>query len=213
MALNKLKGKYKIVALCNNVHSTIGYNADLVYPLCAGEEVAVASTKAFMAMVYVGELLINSSFLDSSKIVSSINAVISNNNQIEEDAKKIIEAKKIFYLGKGMDYVVCKEAALKLREVSYLNSFAFCSGELKHGSIALVDNDTLCIGLLSNNSYQSDIKNSLEEVKSRGSSIILIENNLYALIVYIELLAYYAALQLNRNIDQPRNLAKSVTVK
>jgi glucosamine--fructose-6-phosphate aminotransferase (isomerizing) len=142
----------------------------------------------------------------------NVNNVISNIKDADEVSKIISKYKNIFYLGKGIDYIICEEASLKLREVSYLNSFAFCSGELKHGSIALVDDNTLCIGLLSDEKYRNDICNSLDEVKSRGARVLLIDNDIYSLIVYVELLAYYSALYLNRSIDQPRNLAKSVTV-
>ena len=212
-ALNKLKGKFPIVSLCNNVNSTIGYNSDLVYPLYAGEEIAVASTKAFMAMVLVGEIIVNSRIIENIELIhNNIKNIINNINDIEETARVVKEYNNVFYLGKGIDYIIGEEASLKLREVSYINSFSFCSGELKHGSIALIDKNTLCIGLLSDETYRCDINNSLEEVKSRGANTILIENDIYSLIVYVELLAYYTALHLNRSIDQPRNLAKSVTV-
>lgn len=212
-AQNMLGGKYKIVALCNNVNSTIAYNADVVIPLFAGEEIAVASTKAFMAMVYVGEIIINPAILlEKDSIVEKLNTVIEDIRKVEEAVETITNVSSVFYLGKGIDYQIALEAALKLREVSYINSFAFYSGELKHGSIALLDENTLCIGILQNDDFKNSIDNALEEARARRSKTMLIEGDLYSIIMKIELLAYYIALKLNRNIDQPRNLAKSVTV-
>ena len=220
-----LKDKgYKIVSLCNNINSQLGFNSDLVFPLFANAEIAVASTKALLAMIYVGKLLIDSSYLDNSSLISNqIQNVINKWDLIHNYSKDVSKAKAVFYLGKSNDYNISLEGALKLREISYIHSFAFQSGELKHGSIALIDNEVMCIGVLSNPSLCSYIKNNLEEVRSRGAKTILISNcdsnsdifidgDELNIVVCLQIIAYQTAKLLNRNIDQPRNLAKSVTV-
>lgn len=224
-ALNIIKqNNLPIISLCNNNYSTLAYNSDYVFPLLAGAEISVASTKAFTAMLYVGRILLdkNECFI-SSKLSYEINCILNMSERIYDLAKRVISKKCIFYIGKGIDYFICQEAALKIREISYLNSYAFQSGELKHGSIALVDTNTIAIAISTNDSELDNIKNNLEEINSRGGEVVLISNSdenasyylpydRISIVVFVQLLAYYSALLLNRNIDQPRNLAKSVTV-
>ncbi|MBQ3253052.1 MAG: glutamine--fructose-6-phosphate transaminase (isomerizing) [Acholeplasmatales bacterium] len=225
IALNYLKKhNYTIISLCNNVNSTIGYNSNYIYPLFAKKEISVASTKAFTAMLYVGKLLLDNNILVKSKeLIEDINAVFQMKNIIYELSEELIKYDCIFYIGKDKDYPLALEGALKLREVSYIHSFAFPSGELKHGSIALIDNNSMAIGIVTDNKHYSFVKNNLQEIKSRGGKTILLSNcNLDAdyylngdeicICIFLQMLAYYSALLLNRNIDQPRNLAKSVTV-
>lgn len=224
-ALSHLKNKkQKTIALCNQIHSSIGYACDLVFPLFAGTEVAVASTKAFMAMILVGKLLIAGDEIGLFSVKKRyIEKVLEKENEIRQLAKAVSKAEKVFFLGKGLYYPIALEGALKLREISYLSAFAFYSGELKHGSIALVDQTTVCIGLLHTLEHENFIKSNLEETRSRGALTYLISNvdetadlilpdAEVSFTVFVQLLAYYTALELNRNIDQPRNLAKSVTV-
>ena len=215
----------KIYSLCNVLHSTLGYQSDYVFPLSVGREISVASTKAFMAMLYVGRgLLINDYFNNYKTIQASIEKALSLESKIKELSIDISKSNIIFYIGSGIDYIYSLEGSLKLKEVSYLHSFSINSGELKHGSLALVDSNTYCIAILSQLKYYNSINSSLSEVKSRGSKTLLISNvakdaDLYidgdslSLIVIMQLISYYTALKLNRPIDQPRNLAKSVTVK
>lgn len=219
------KNNLKIFTLCNVIHSTLGYQSDYVFPLSVGREISVASTKAFMAMLYVGRgLLLNDYFNNYKFIQKSIEKALSLESKIKELSSNISKSNIIFYIGSGIDYIYSLEGSLKLKEISYLHSFSINSGELKHGSLALVDSNTYCIAILSNPNLYNSISSSLSEVKSRGSKTLLISNitpnaDLYvegdnlALIVIMQLISYYTALKLNRPIDQPRNLAKSVTVK
>lgn len=217
--------KYKVISLCNNVNSSLGYSSDMIFPLFAKNEIAVASTKALTAMIYVGRVLLDkeSSCKNAEIISQQMKNVISRWNEINGISNTISLSNTIFYLGKGIDYSIAMEGALKLREISYLSAFAFQSGELKHGSIALIDRRSVCISILSDLSLKSIVRSNLEEVKSRGAKTFLISNcdkeaDLYLegdilnIILCLQIIAYQTALILNRNIDQPRNLAKSVTV-
>lgn len=217
-----------IVALVNSTNSTIAYKANYILDMGAKREMAVASTKSFLASIttfcYQAKWL---SDKDLELLSQSINDCLLNEYKIKELAKKIIKYKKVLFIGRGSDYTMALEASLKLREVSYLTAFAFPSGELKHGSLAIVDSDTLCIGFASDNKFDSLITLGLEEAKARGSSIIkigpldsdltlfspLIDYSPLLLAVFGQLLSYYAAKELGRNVDKPKNLAKSVTVE
>lgn len=223
--INNLRNKnYKTILLCNNINSTLGFASDIVFPLFAKSEISVASTKAFTAMVYVGMLLLDKSLCDNSDLIAkNLKSVFSKWGKIQCLAKEISASKSIFYLGKGKDYSIALEGSLKLRELSYLHAFAFQAGELKHGSIALVDNKSICIAIVSDFKQLSLVKNNLEEVRSRGAKTFLISNcdsnsDFYiegdelSIILLFQILAYQTAYILKRNIDQPRNLAKSVTV-
>lgn len=216
---------YKIISLCNNVNSSLGYSCDMIFPLFAKSEVAVASTKAFTAMLYVGRILLqkNEYCVAAKDISMQLQAVLNRWNEIQKISNSVAVSNTVFYIGKGIDYSFSLEGALKLREISYLPAFAFQSGELKHGSIALIDRRSVCIAILTDISLKSFILSNLEEVKSRGSKVFLISNvdkeaDLYipgdflSIILCLQIIAYQTALILNRNIDQPRNLAKSVTV-
>ncbi len=217
--------KHPVIALCNNVHSSVCYQSDYIFPLCAGPEIAVASTKAFMAMLYVGEILVDKTVQISRAPIyeKAIQNALNQEETIRQIAKEISRYKKVFFLAKEENYFIALEGALKLREVSYLPAFAFYSGELKHGSIALIDEETYCLGLLTRKDDERYIQSNLEEIRSRrGKTLlvstcsdqadILLSDSVYGLIVFLQLLAYHTALVLHRNIDQPRNLAKSVTV-
>ena len=178
-----------------------------------------------MAMLYVGRgLLINDYFSNYQFIQKSIENALGLESKIKDLVTDISKSNIIFYIGSGIDYIYSLEGSLKLKEVSYLHSFSINSGELKHGSLALVDSNTYCIAILSQANLYNSITSSLSEVRSRGGKTLLISNvakasDLYvegdslALIVIMQLISYYTALKLNRSIDQPRNLAKSVTVK
>ena len=143
---------------------------------------------------------------------------------INNISDEILNMKNIFYIGKGIDYICAEEGALKLREISYLSCYSFQSGELKHGSIAMIDKNSICIALLTDQNYSRLVKSNLEELKSRGAKVYLISNcdkacdiclcgGVFSLVVCLQIIAYQVALKLKRNIDQPRNLAKSVTVQ
>lgn len=220
-----LNNNYKTILLCNNVNSSLSYMSDMVFPLYANPEISVASTKAFTAMIYVGMILLDGvSNYASLKISESLRNVFLKWDKIYSLAIEVAKSNLVIYLGKGIDYSLSMEAALKLREISYLHSFAFPAGELKHGSIALVDNKTICIGIVTENNSLKDVKNNLEEVRCRGAKAYLISNcdknsdffvegEILPIVLFIQILAYQASYILKRNIDQPRHLAKSVTVK
>ena len=225
-AIDYLKSKnLRIISICNIVHSTVGFKSDCVYPLSVGREISVASTKAFMAMLYVGRGLLDNNYFNNSIYIShSIKNALLLEQKIIEISKRISSSNFIFYVGSGIDYLYSLEASLKLREISYLHSFSIQTGELKHGSLALVDSNTYCIGILSSLDMKSRLESSLSEVSSRGGKTIIISNTYnkadlfyegdsLGLIVIIQLIAFHTARFLNRTIDQPRNLAKSVTVK
>lgn len=212
-----------IISLCNNINSTLGYRSDLIFPLFANEEISVASTKAFMGMIYVGSILSSYKIADPNLISISLKNTLKLEDKIKRIAYDLANSKVVFYIGKGLDYHIAQEGALKLREISYLPAFSFQAGELKHGSIALIDNDSVAILLSSDKSNYQALINCKEEIKSRSGNVYLIttyENNsdIYVnatflnLILIIQLLAYHTAVLLERNVDRPRNLAKSVTV-
>lgn len=219
------QNKYKIVSFCNNVNSSLGYNSDIIFPLFAKNEISVASTKALTAMIYVGRLLLDKeSFCNRANILAlELKSVFARWEEIQKISNRIANSNTIFYLGKSIDYYIALEGALKLREISYLSAFAFQSGELKHGSIALIDKKSVCIGILTDSTLKNFIKSNLEEVKSRGAETFLISNcdkeadfyiegDILSIILCFQIIAYQTAVILNKNIDQPRNLAKSVTV-
>ncbi len=216
---------YKIISLCNNVNSSLGYNSDMIFPLFAKSEIAVASTKALTAMIYVGRILLEKEYYckHAGFISKQLEKVFTKWEQINQISNAISLSNIIFYLGKGVDYSIALEGALKLREISYLSAFAFQSGELKHGSIALIDRRCVCVLILTDISLKVIVKSNLEEARSRGAKTFYISNcdteaDLYLegdilnIILCLQIIAYQTALILNRNIDQPRNLAKSVTV-
>lgn len=225
-AMNDVKQrKYFVIAMCNHLHSTLCYQSDMVFPLLAGPEIAVASTKAFTAMLVVGELLINKEekLKSFERIGDDFDRIISNLLPIKDLAKNISGFEKVFFLARGQCHPLALEAALKLREISYKSSFAFYSGELKHGSIALIDDKTIIIGFLSRFEDERFIISNLEETKSRGGTTILVSTYFeksdfllpqgeLSMVFFLQFLAFYTALELKQNIDQPRNLAKSVTV-
>ena len=143
--------------------------------------------------------------------------------QINQISTIVAKSQTVFYLGKGIDYFLALEGALKLREITYLSAFSFYSGELKHGSIALIDNNSVCIAIITDSNITKVVKSNIEEVKSRGGKTFIISNcitdadifvdgGILSVILVLQIIAYQTALLLNRNIDQPRNLAKSVTV-
>ncbi|MCI5583575.1 MAG: glutamine--fructose-6-phosphate transaminase (isomerizing) [Anaeroplasma sp.] len=224
MYLVKSKG-YKIVSICNNVNSSLGYNSDMIFPIFANQEVSVAATKSFTAMLYVGMILLDKQIINNRLLYcNEIEDTLMKWEYINNISDEILNMKNIFYIGKGIDYICAEEGALKLREISYLSCYSFQSGELKHGSIAMIDKNSICIALLTDQNYSRLVKSNLEELKSRGAKVYLISNcdkacdiclcgGVFSLVVCLQIIAYQVALKLKRNIDQPRNLAKSVTVQ
>ncbi len=239
-ALQEIQGLGKIVTITNTVGSTLSREADYTLLLEAGREIAVASTKAYTAQYLVEALLaikISGSDIDIHKEFTNISNVIedilSRKDELQEITKnKIVSSRNAFYIGRHVDYYVALEAALKLKEVSYIQCEGFAAGELKHGTIALIEEGTPVIGIITNAKTSLNTRSNLEETKSRGAKIISIStkslsksnddfifgdiHELFTPIVSVvptQLIAYYAAYLKGYDVDRPRNLAKSVTVE
>ena len=156
---------------------------------------------------------------------------LKNKDKYKSIAKKIVDSKKIFFLGRGLDYAIMREGDLKLKEITYLSSECYAAGELKHGPISLIDKDTLVIAGNTNKLLYEKTESNLSEVRARGANIILVTNkgaddsNTIIIperssfitpmleVIPLQLISYYTGLLLERDIDKPRNLAKSVTVE
>lgn len=244
LSLNHAKQKgCPVLSLVNVPYSSMATKSDVFLPLCAGAEIAVVSTKAYNAMLYVFFILaekiksvINKTKINFTKLNKLLNLNIENLKKQAKKVKKIInKSSKVFFIGKNYDYITSQEASLKLKEISYINSVSLPSGELKHGTLALVDNKTIVFITSTNHSLLSKNLNSASEVKARGAKVIFvtnekIENNsnidyivplenfdenlmpAYSIIFY-QYLAVYTCLKFGLNPDKPRNLAKSVTVE
>lgn len=238
--LKQIKGKYKAVLLTNVTSSSLGRECDYVIDILAGPEIAVASTKAYTAqaavLILLSFYLRNKEYEFEEKIIGvceSIQETLIRGHRLLSLVKSnLVDKEHCFFIGKSLDYLVCLEASLKLKEISYIHSEAFQGGELKHGTIALIEEDVPVIGVISNEKYNKNLRSNLEEVKSRKAKVIIIsssgvadenddfvikdvdeEMRVLALIPVFQLIAYYSALLRYKDIDKPRNLAKSVTVE
>lgn len=248
LELSKSAGA-KTIAITNVIGSSITRCADFSIFTQAGPEIAVASTKAYtsqvtlltMLTIYLAETMENNNldFIKGLKhdILSLPNKVqdcLTCSKDIKEFSNKIFEEKDIFFLGRGVDYTTALEASLKLKEISYIHSEAYPAGELKHGPIALIENGTTVISILTDiNLVPKSISNT-QEVITRGAKTLIISsqdlpNNNFDTIIKIpktnelispilaiiplQLLAYYISKNKNLDVDKPRNLAKSVTVE
>ncbi len=232
--------KSKIVAITNVQGSTIYRMADKKFLLLAGPEKAVASTKAYIAKLCF--LLLTAFSLNKDikkgkdileKTANEIDRLLDSKNllKIKKLAQKLKNSQHIYVIGRGFSYTSALEAALKIREVSYIHAEGLAGGELKHGSIALITNKTPCIVFAPNDETYSAIISNAAEIKARGGYIIgisfqenpvfdylikvsdIFEGSYIAQIVPIQILAYYFAVIKKLDPDKPRNLAKSVTVK
>ena len=230
------------LGIINVYNSSIARVVEFVIYTHAGCEVAVASTKAYTSQVYVLGLLA----LEYQKKMEKKNTYQELPQKIEElikfDYSSIINhlylKKDIFYLGRNIDYVSMLEGSLKLKEITYIHSEAFPAGELKHGPISLIEEDTPVIALITHEETAAKTISNIKEVKARGAYVVLIiedgiidsiDKNCYDEVIYLpktdeytcpilsiiplQLIAYYTAKKKNLDIDKPRNLAKSVTVE
>lgn len=253
MALKLAKAKgARVLGIVNAVGSSIAREADDVLYTLAGFEIAVASTKAFSAQVIAMYLITlhiaqelgkieESEFVEIKKAMdllpSQINDILTKAvPAIRSFVDKYIGSKNVFYIGRGLDYVVGMEGSLKLKEIAYLHSEPYAAGELKHGPIALIESATLVVGVVTQESLFDKTKSNIKEVKARGAKVLAIamkgNNSIEEVaddVIYIprthwmltsvlanipqQLFAYYMALGLGEDIDKPRNLAKSVTVE
>ena len=231
------KSNTSILSIVNHLNSSLSQESSLVIGLNCGPEIGVAATKSFtsqLAILYkITDKLCNGCINpDWAKVSTVISQILSSHSKIQETAKNLKEISDIYVLGRGIHLSIAREAALKLKELSYIHAEGIAGGELKHGPLALMDSNVYVIIINPNDSTYNDTMNSANEIKARGAKIIGIsdkENDIYDYwieippideilypiieIVPIQLLAYYTALEKKTNPDYPRNLAKSVTVK
>ena len=227
--------------------STLSREADHTMLLHAGPEIAVASTKAYTAQIAtlaflakaVGEVNGNEKAKafdlvhELSLVAQSIESTLSEKEVIDgKVANLLAETRNAFYIGRGQDYYVAMEASLKLKEISYIQCEGFAAGELKHGTIALIEDGTPVIALLSDPVLASHTRGNIQEVAARGAKVLTIAeenvakegddivlNNVHpylspiSMVVPTQLIAYFATLHRGLDVDKPRNLAKSVTVE
>ena len=241
----------RILSIVNVVGSSIARESHDVLYTWAGPEIAVASTKAYTTQVialyiialYMADLLgtmdkqeienIKNEMLQLPKLVE---ASLEHKETIQKFATRNSNAKDMFYLGRGLDYAVALEGSLKMKEISYIHSEAYPAGELKHGTIALIEKGTLVVALLTQDEIYEKMLSNVKEVKARGAFVFAIakEGNsdiepvadytLYVpavsdilapvvTVISLQLMAYYMAVEKGCDVDKPRNLAKSVTVE
>jgi len=241
----------KVAAIVNVVGSTIAREADAVLYTHAGPEIAVASTKAYntqLVAIYMIalELARLSGAMDMerytqlaeglSRIPALMNKVLENKEQLARVASRSFSQNSVFFIGRGLDYVLSMEASLKLKEISYIHSEAYAAGELKHGTIALIEQGTLVVALATQGALLEKTISNIKEVKARGAQVLAVcfegthlpediadevvylprTDDLFAPILAVtpmQLFAYYMAVNKGCDVDKPRNLAKSVTVE
>lgn len=239
------------LAIVNVVGSSIAREADYVFYTLAGPEIAVATTKAYSAQLIAGYVLALSFahiretiteetyqglLRELSELPDKIGKIIGDKERIQWFASKQASAKDIFFIGRGLDYAVSLEGSLKLKEISYIHSEAYAAGELKHGTISLIEDGTLVIGVLTQTELYEKTISNMVECKSRGAYLMAVTNyGNYSIedtadfVVYIpktdphfmpslaiiplQLLGYYVSVAKGLDVDKPRNLAKSVTVE
>jgi glucosamine--fructose-6-phosphate aminotransferase (isomerizing) len=229
----------KVISIVNVVGSSLARESDFFLPMNAGPEICVVSTKTYTSQLALLTLLayaLKGKFEEGKDKLKSLQELIYNltsmntRNKIKELAEKLKSKEHVFCIGRGLQYVTALEAALKIKEVSYVHAEAFAGGELKHGTIALIENGVPCIVFVSEENEKEIISNAVE-IKSRGGYIIGISpknneifdfwikvpeagnENSIVQIIPIQILAYQLALLRGCDPDYPRNLAKSVVVK
>jgi len=224
----------KIICLTNVVGSSITRISDEVVYLNAGPEISVAATKTFTSqLVVIYKLVFGQK--RALKIQSLIENALKNEEKIKDVARKLLDKPNIFFIGRGLNYPVAMEGALKLKEISYLHAEAYAGGELKHGPLSLIEVGVPVIAIAPSDSTLPKIFGNIKEVKARGAYLIAItddekikqeaDNSIkiekvdddyfypFAEIISVQLLAYYVSILRGINPDKPRNLAKSVTVE
>jgi glucosamine--fructose-6-phosphate aminotransferase (isomerizing) len=249
LAKNK---KIPTLAIVNVIGSTIAREADYVFYTLAGPEISVATTKAYSAQLIAGDLLaiqmaymkgkIDSEgykklIIELQKIPNLIEKILLDSKErIQWFASKYANAKDVFFIGRGIDYAVSMEGSLKLKEISYIHSEAYAAGELKHGTISLIEDNILVISILTQSELYEKMISNMVEVKCRGAYLMgitsagnyKIEDTVdFALylpktdehfmpslaVIPLQLLGYYVSVSKGLDVDKPRNLAKSVTVE
>jgi glucosamine--fructose-6-phosphate aminotransferase (isomerizing) len=252
MSLREARSKgARILSVVNVVGSSVARESDDVFYTWAGPEIAVASTKAYttqlvcmyLLALYMADLRgtitreYYDEILDELKATpKKVQKILDRSDKIEELSKYLYNRDQIFFIGRGIDSAVAYEGSLKLKEVSYINSFAIAAGELKHGTIALMEPETIVIALATQDSLFDKMYSNIEEIKARHAHVVSVvkegnqkikkvstdviripkcrdEITPILTIIPLQLFAYYVARERGENIDKPRNLAKSVTVE
>ncbi|MCD7814147.1 MAG: glutamine--fructose-6-phosphate transaminase (isomerizing) [Lachnospiraceae bacterium] len=251
-ALRKAKENHlRTLAIVNVIGSSIAREADHVFYTLAGPEIAVATTKAYSTQLIASYLLAiqlgivrgtvteeqcASMLAELETLPAKIVRILDDKERLQWFAAKYANAKDIFFIGRGLDYAISLEGSLKMKEISYIHSEAYAAGELKHGTISLIEEGTLVIGLLTQNDLYEKTVSNMVEVQSRGAYLFgLTSYGNYAIedhvnftvyiprtdphfaaslaVVPLQLLGYYVAVARGLDVDKPRNLAKSVTVE
>lgn len=251
-ALREAKRKgARVLSVVNVVGSSVARESDDVFYTWAGPEIAVASTKAYTTQLicmyliglYMGSTkgtidaeYYNKVLEELKALPAKVSDILDKEAEIEALAKKYHRKEQVFYIGRGLDSGVSYEGSLKLKEISYINSFAIAAGELKHGTIALMEPDTLVFALATQDFLYEKMVSNVEEIRARGARIIGVskegkteiekvcdevfyipqcidEVSPVLAVIPLQIFAYYVAKERNCNIDKPKNLAKSVTVE
>jgi len=241
-----------VLAITNVVGSSIARDADDVINTLAGPEIAVASTKAYTSQLiafylfslYLAQVRGTQTADEIAHIIAVMHALpeqvesmLANVDAIKAYAEHIAKHEDLFFIGRGLDYAVAMEGSLKLKEISYIHSEAYAAGELKHGTLALIEEGIPVIALATQESVLEKTISNIKEVKARGADVLALthEEHVAGLlksvdqafaipktlsiltpalsVVPLQLLAYYASLARDNDVDKPRNLAKSVTVE
>ena len=241
----------KTLAIVNVVGSSIAREADYVFYTLAGPEISVATTKAYSAQLIAGYCLsmefgrvrgqvdqetYDGMLAELEAIPDKITKILEDRERIQWFASKQVAAKNIFFIGRGIDYAISMEGSLKLKEISYIHSEAYAAGELKHGTISLIEDGTLVIGVLTQSGLYEKTVSNMVECKSRGAYLMGLTSyghyniedtadfTIYVprtdehfaaslAVVPLQLLGYYVSVAKGLDVDKPRNLAKSVTVE
>lgn len=251
-ALREAKSKgIKTLGIVNVVGSSIAREADNVFYTLAGPEIAVATTKAYSTQLIASYLLaIQFAFVrgeineekysemitELQMLPEKIARILEDKERLQWFAAKFANAKDIFFVGRGIDYAICLEGSLKMKEISYIHSEAYAAGELKHGTISLIEDETLVIGVLTQSELYEKTISNMVEVKSRGAYLMgLTSYGNYEIedtanfvtyipktdehfatslaVIPLQLMGYYVSVAKGLDVDKPRNLAKSVTVE
>lgn len=251
-ALREAKARgARTLGIVNVVGSSIAREADNVMYTWAGPEIAVATTKAYSAQLIAQYLLAIKFALvrgtvtdqeaagmlgDLKKLPEQIERLLSSKEKIQKFANRFIAARDVFFIGRGIDYAISMEGSLKLKEISYVHSEAYAAGELKHGTISLIEEGTLVAAVATQNSLFKKTLSNIVEVRTRGAFVLAVTNegnteiekaadyviyipqtNQYftnsLAIIPLQLFSYYVAVGRGCDVDKPRNLAKSVTVE
>ena len=250
LRLSKEKG-VPVLGIVNVVGSSIARESDYVLYTYAGPEIAVATTKAYSTQLIVSYLLaVQAGYVQGviteeqyamyqkelETLPDKIQKVLDDKERIQWFASKYANAKDVFFIGRGLDYAICLEGSLKMKEVSYIHSEAYAAGELKHGTISLIEDGTLVVGALTQSRLFEKTVSNLVEVGSRGAYLMAVTTygnysiedtadfTIYVpktdehfattlAIIPLQLLGYYVSVAKGLDVDKPRNLAKSVTVE